>query len=78
MLIYRLVPSRRRAARINLKQAYPDLSHEEINVLCKKSFKSMGISFLEMGAVWFKNPETFKKICSIEGKQYLDAAMKKK
>ncbi len=37
----------------------------------------MGISFLEMGAVWFKNPNDFKKICSIEGKQHLDAAMAK-
>ncbi len=77
LLIYRVIPSRRRVARINLKQAYPDLSDAEINTLSKKSFKSMGISFLEMGAVWFKNPNDFKKICSIEGKQHLDAAMAK-
>ena len=30
MLIYRLIPSRRRTARINLKQAYPDLTDTEI------------------------------------------------
>lgn len=77
MLIYRLIPSRRRTARINLKQAYPDLSATEINALSKKSFKSMGISFLEMGAAWFKNPNNLKKICSIEGKQHLDEAMAK-
>ncbi len=77
MLIYRLIPSRRRTARINLKQAYPDLSATEINALSKKSFKSMGISFLEMGAAWFKNPNDLKKICSIEGKQHLDEAMAK-
>ena len=77
MLIYRSVPSRRRAARINLKQAYPDLDETEINALSKKAFRSMGISFLEMGAVWFKDPAVFKKVCSIEGKQYLDAAMAK-
>ena len=77
MLIYRLIPSRRRVARINLKQAYPDLNDTEINTLSKKSFKSMGISFLEMGAAWFKNPNDLKKICSIEGKQHLDEAMAK-
>ncbi len=37
----------------------------------------MGISFLEMGAAWFKNPNDLKKICSIEGKQHLDEAMAK-
>ena len=77
MLIYRIIPSRRRAARINLKQAYPELNNDEITTLCKKSFKSMGVSFLEMGAVWFKDPDKFKKNCAIEGKQYLDAAMAK-
>ncbi|MBE9564544.1 MAG: LpxL/LpxP family Kdo(2)-lipid IV(A) lauroyl/palmitoleoyl acyltransferase [Proteobacteria bacterium] len=77
MLIYRVVPSRRRAARINLKQAFPNYNDDKITLLCKQSFISMGISFLEMGAAWFKNPNELKKVCSIEGRQHLDAAMAK-
>ncbi len=77
MLIYRAIPSRRRAARINIKQAFPDFNNDEITLLCKQSFISMGISFLEMGAAWFKNPNELKMVCHIEGKQYLDAAMAK-
>lgn len=75
ILIYRMVPSRRRAARINLKQAYPDLSDEEIDDLNKKSFRSLGISIFETGIAWFTKSEDLQKICQIEGKQYLDAAM---
>ena len=75
ILIYRMVPSRRRAARINLKQAYPDLSDEEIDDLNKKSFRSLGISIFETGIAWFTRSEDLQKICQIEGKQHLDAAM---
>ena len=75
MLIYRVMPSRRRAARKNLMQAYPDLSKQEIDTLCKKSFKSLGISIFEMGAAWFEKNDTLKEHCQIEGKEYLDKAM---
>ncbi len=75
MLIYRLVPSRRRVARINLKQAYPNLSDAGINELNKKAFKSLGISIFEMGVAWFKKTQTLKSLCHVEGKQYLDQAI---
>ena len=77
LLIYRVTPSRRRAARINLKQAYPDLNDEEIDVLNKKSFKSLGISVFEMGIAWFTKSDVLQKQCQIEGKEYLDQAMAK-
>ncbi|MCG6937306.1 MAG: lysophospholipid acyltransferase family protein [Gammaproteobacteria bacterium] len=75
MLIYRTVASRRRAARINLKQAYPDLGDREIDALSKKAFKSLGISIFEMGVAWFENSDTLKRQCRIEGKEHLDNAM---
>jgi KDO2-lipid IV(A) lauroyltransferase len=77
MLIYRIVPSRRRIARINLKQAYPDLSDKEIDTLNKNAFKSLGISIFEMGVAWFKKSSTLKQQCQIEGKEHLDQAMAK-
>jgi Kdo2-lipid IVA lauroyltransferase/acyltransferase len=75
MLIYRVMPSRRRAARINLKQAYPKLSNEEIDALSKKAFKNLGISVFEMGIAWFKKSEDLKKQCRVEGQEHLDQAM---
>ena len=77
MLLYRTVRSRRRAARINLKQAYPDLSDKEIDSLNKKAFKSLGISVFETGAAWFKKTSALRKRCTIEGKEHLDLAMSK-
>jgi KDO2-lipid IV(A) lauroyltransferase len=77
MLVYRLVPSRRRVASINLKQAYPDYNDDKINELAKQSFKSLGLSIFEMGTAWFKKDDTLKKQCRIEGKEHLDQAMAK-
>lgn len=77
ILIYRIVPSRRRAARINLKQAYPDYSDEQIDQLNKKAFRNLGISMLEMGVAWFKPTPYLKSRCQIEGLEHLDTAMKK-
>ncbi|MFV2005486.1 MAG: lysophospholipid acyltransferase family protein [Gammaproteobacteria bacterium] len=77
MLVYRFVPSRRRVARINIKQAYPDYSDNEINNLAKESFKSLGLSIFEMGTAWFKKSSVLKLRCRIEGQEHLDQAMAK-
>lgn len=77
LLIYHVVPSRRRVARINIKQAYPDFSDKEIDQLNKKAFSSLGISIFETGIAWFTKSEKLQKQCQIEGKEYLDQAMAK-
>jgi KDO2-lipid IV(A) lauroyltransferase len=77
MLLYRIVPSRRRTARINLKQAFPELNNEEIDELNKKAFKSLGISIFETGIAWFKKRSVLEQQCQIEGKEHLDQAMAK-
>ena len=74
-IIYRVVPSRRNAARINLKQAYPDFTDEKIDTLNKKAFKSLGISVFEIGLAWFTKSEDLRRLCQIEGKEHLDRAM---
>ena len=76
-LLYRITPSRRRVARINLKQAYPDFSNREINSLNKKSFKNLGVSILETGTAWFTKTSTLKKTCIFEGKEHIDSALAK-
>lgn len=77
MLLYRIVPSRRRAARINLKQAFSKLSDTEIDTLNKTAFKSLGISVLEMGIAWFKKSASLKQQCEIEGLEHLKQASAK-
>ena len=77
MLLYRTVPSRRRAARINLKQAFTKLSDAEIDALNKTAFISLGISILEMGVAWFKSSASLKQQCEIEGLEHLKQASAK-
>jgi KDO2-lipid IV(A) lauroyltransferase len=76
-LLYRLMYSRRRAARVNIRQAYPDFSKEEIDTLNKKAFQSLGISIFEMGVAWFEKDSALKQQCQIEGKEHLDKAIAK-
>ncbi len=76
MLIYRVTPSRRRIARINLIQAFPEFSKNEIDALNKKSFKSLGISIFEMGTAWFEKNSILEQQCEIEGKEHLEQAIK--
>ncbi len=74
-LLYRVMPSRRRAARINIRQAYPDFTKDEIDVLNKKSFKSLGISIFEMAVAWYEKDSVLKQQCQIEGQEHLDQAI---
>ena len=75
-LIYLLAGSRRRVAYINLKQAYPDYSEEQLKELNLACFRSLGMSIFETGYAWYSRSDYLKKICCIEGQQYLDDAMK--
>ena len=77
LLTYRLVASRRRVARINIRQAYPDYSEEQIRALNIASFKSLGISMFEVAQAWWANRDYMRSICQVEGKQHLDQALAK-
>jgi len=77
LLLYHTVASRRRAARINLRQAFPDFSEDEIKALNKRSFKSLGASILETGIAWFASKKRMDRLSQIEGKEHLDTAIAK-
>ena len=77
LLVYRLVPSRRRVARINIRQAYPGYSDEQIRALNIASFKSLGISVFETAQAWWADRDYMRSICEVEGKQHLDDALAK-
>ena len=77
MLIYHGAPSRQRVARINIKQAFPHFTEKEVNTLNKNTFKSLGVSILEMGTAWYEKSNVLKQQCQIEGKEHLDNAIAK-
>jgi KDO2-lipid IV(A) lauroyltransferase len=75
LMVYRLVPSRRRVARINIRQAYPDYSEEQIRTLNRASFKSLGVSVAEIALAWWGNRDYLRSICEVDGKEHLDNAL---
>jgi KDO2-lipid IV(A) lauroyltransferase len=75
VLLYRLVASRRRAARTNITQAYPEYSEAQVRALNIASFKSLGISVFEIAQAWWANRDYLRSICDIDGKQHLDEAL---
>ena len=77
VLVYRLVPSRRRVARINIRQAYPDYSDEQVRALNITSFKNIGISVFEFAHAWWSDRDYMRSICEVEGSQHLENAQAK-
>jgi len=75
VLLYRLVASRRRAARTNITQAYPEYSEAQVRALNIASFKSLGISVFEIAQAWWANRDYLRSVCDIDGKQHLDEAL---
>ena len=75
LLVYRLVPSRRRVACINIRQAYPDFDETQIRALNIASFKSLGVSVFEFALAWWRDRDYMRSICKVEGKQHLDNAL---
>jgi len=76
-MLYRLVPSRRRITRINIKQAYPDYSDEQVKQLIKASYKNLGIAPFEMAIAWWANRDNLRSITHIEGMEHLQKARDK-
>ncbi len=74
-LFYRLVASRRRVARINIRQAYSKMNEAQIRELMRENFRNLGISVLEMGLSWWGNRDYLRSICAVEGRQNLDDAL---
>ena len=77
-LMYYLVPSARRVALINLKQAFPEKSFHERKRIAKRSMKSMIMTFAEfIKSSRMSNEQILKRI-KIEGQEMFDEAMHKK
>jgi KDO2-lipid IV(A) lauroyltransferase len=74
MLIYALVPERRRVARTNLRLCFPNLPEAERERLARAHFRAFGRSFLERGLLWWAPPERIRRLVRVEGLEQLRAA----
>lgn len=73
LVLYALVPERRRITLINLGLCFPQLSAAEKSALARRHFAVLGRSLLELGLWWWASPERIKRLVRIEGEEKLAA-----
>lgn len=78
ILIYYLMPWRRRIAQINIALAFPNCSTAQRHLLVKNSFRSAGISLLETALSWWGRRAQLQPLCRIEGIEHLLVALQQK
>lgn len=76
MLVYAVLPGRKRIAKINLARCFPDLSQPEINRLLKQNFRSLGIGVLEALLAWFGHKDRILRLCKVNGLIHMEEALK--
>ena len=65
-----------RISMINLRLCFPDYDDDHINKVVKKSLRSLGQSYTEMGMSWmWPIQKVHKLITQVEGEEYLQEAL---
>ncbi len=73
MALY-LFPSRRRLAMDNMRASFPELAETDINNLCNRTFRHLGISVAEMSRIDMFKEEDLNKFFTFEGLENLEKA----
>ncbi|MEX0619539.1 MAG: lysophospholipid acyltransferase family protein [Pseudohongiellaceae bacterium] len=75
-VIYRFPTPLKHATLRNLRTCFPDMNHQEINRLAKRSLQHTAKTALEMGKAWLLPlPETLSLVKETEGSELLEQAM---
>lgn len=75
-LLYRLLPSRRIVAEINIAHAFPDYTPEQQNRLVREHFKNAGCALFEGALSWWGSERQIEKLTHIHGIEHLQQAKK--
>ena len=74
-LSYHLARGRRHVCETNIRLCFPELSEQEQQQLVKRTFLSNGIGFVEICIAWCGNPDKYRDLVTIYGKDKLDKAL---
>jgi len=77
MLMRRLPLQFISTARRNMELCLPELSASQRETLLARHFKSLGIALMEIPFAWWSTPETIKQVAKIEGREHLEAALRR-
>lgn len=74
----RLMSSRVRVVRANLRACFPELSDAEREALLRRHFRLLGQSFVDRGLLWFGTRERMASVLQIEGLEHLQTLLDQK
>lgn len=74
LLMYALVPSRRRIAATNLRLCFPEQDDAARAALVRATFRSAGMAVMENALSWWGSERRLRRLHRIEGLEYLQAA----
>ena len=77
ILLYKVLPSRRKVSCINLEIAFPDLTAKELTKLNRDHFISMGQGTLEAAMGWWSSDKKINNYSHIEGLENLKSSLEK-
>lgn len=73
-LVWRLLPSRRRIVRINLRLCFPALDEPTIVRLVEAHFRALGMGLFEALLAWLAPDDKLRGRITVQGIEHLDAA----
>jgi KDO2-lipid IV(A) lauroyltransferase len=74
LLMYALLPSRRRIAATNLRLCFPDQDDAARAALVRATFRSAGMAVMENALSWWGCDRRMRRLHRVEGLEYLQAA----
>lgn len=77
ILLYKLLPSRRKISCINLEIAFPELNEQQLTELNQEHFISMGQGALEAALGWWGSDKRIKSLSHLDGLEHLEKTLKK-
>lgn len=76
LLLYKVLPSRRKISGINLEIAFPQLTKIELNTLNQKHFINLGQGAIEAALGWWGSDKVIKKLKHVEGFELIENTLK--
>ena len=76
--LYHLIPKRRRVCLINLRIAFPQKTDQEVEIIAKDHFASLGKGMFDSTFSWWGDNKKLKKLSHIDGFDHLRFAQNTK
>lgn len=75
LLLYYLVPSRRRIVGINVGRCFPQLGAREQRRLMRRHFCALGQGLFDAAVVWWAPVRRLRRLVHLEGREHYDRAL---